>query len=75
MTNKINKLIEKKHLGYRYTTVDFITVESNNDKQQISVDSINTKILIDMTPQTIKMLFEFFRYLQSDQEEIENGQV
>ena len=74
MTNKINKLIKKEHLGYRYTTVDLVTIESNNEKQQISIDDINKRILFDMTPQTIEMLYEFFRYLHTDQEEIKNGE-
>ncbi len=72
MSNKIQKLIEKKHLGYRYTTIDFIEFETSKDKHQLTISPLckgDVPIKLDLTPKTIEMLYEFFRYLKTDLEE------
>ena len=65
---KINKLVEKKHLGYRCVTVDKVIFETDNTKGLLIVDDIKDRILIDLTSHTIETLYEFFRYLKSDLE-------
>ena len=71
--DKVYKLVEKKHLGYRYTTVDFITFETSKDKHQLIIGCIPElgNIKVDLTPKTIEMLYELFRYLKTDLEEAE----
>jgi hypothetical protein len=68
MTNKVHKLVEKKTLGYRYTTIDKVIFESNNESGKLIVDDISSVIELDLTPKTIEMLYEFFRYLKTDLE-------
>tara|TARA_R110000851_G_scaffold209206_1_gene361599 strand:+ start:836 stop:1096 length:261 start_codon:yes stop_codon:yes gene_type:complete len=68
---KIYKLNQQKHLGYRYTTVDFVSFESSIDKHSLKIDNLKDVIRLDLTPKTIEMLYEFFRYLKTDLEESE----
>ena len=68
MSDKVHKLIEKKTIGYRYTTIDKVIFESNNERGKILVDDFNQVIEMDLTPHNIKMLYEFFRYLKTDLE-------
>ncbi len=70
--DKVYKLVEKKHLGYRYTTVDFVTFESIKDQHRLVISACNNRVIrVDLTPKTIEMLYELFRYLKTDLEEAE----
>lgn len=69
MTEKINKLVEKVHVGYRYVTLDKVIIESDKTRDTLIIDDISKQIEIALTPHTITMLYEFFRYLKTDLDE------
>ena len=66
MSNKVHKLVEKKHIGYRYVSNDKVIFETNNEHGSITIDDLEQVIRLDLTPQNITMIYEFFRYLKSD---------
>ena len=68
MSDKVHKLVEKKTIGYRYTTIDKVIFESNDTRGKLLIDDFNQVIELDLTPHTIGMLYEFFRYLKTDKE-------
>ena len=69
MSIKINKLIEKKHLGYRCITPDQVMFETSNERGTLVVDNMEHEIRIDLTAHNIELLSEFIRYIKSDMEE------
>ena len=64
---KVFKLTEKKTVGYRCTTNDFIAFESNIDTNELTISDFNNSISLELTPHTIETLLEFIRYIKSDE--------
>jgi hypothetical protein len=69
MKVEIQKLVEKKLLGYRFTTNDLITFETDATRGLLIIDAVDNSLTIDLTPHTIEQLSEFIRYIKSDLDE------
>lgn len=65
----VTKLVKKETIGYRCSTIDKVLFESENAKGLLTIDNLESNIVLDLTPHTIVMLYEFFRYLKTDLDE------
>ena len=69
MEVSVQKLVEKKTLGYRFTTIDKVQFETDNIRGVLVIDNFDGQMTIDLTPHTIEQLSEFIRYIKSDLDE------
>ena len=49
-----------------------ILFETDNKKGLLTIDNMQSEIVLDMTDHTIETLYEFFRYLKEDKDDRQN---
>ena len=75
MEKKVQKLVKKEVVGYRYTTNDYQEFEWNKEHNILSISDPyggGSEIEIQMTPENLLMLSELLRYVQAEKDEYES---